>query len=229
MGLISPTLPTIGQLNATEDADLLDALQTIVNEINGNIDSSNFGTLDDLTFGAGAVLTWASDTNLYRLAANQLASDDDLIARATGARVFIGEAGPSGQSGIALGAASDVNVYRADVDVLGTDDNILAANGWMLAHVAESRQVISGRVAANGSIVSGEGFTITKGGAGIYTINFTVPFGIAPAVSVNAAYPALEPVHISADPAASTCGLVARGFSGGEINVAFSFVAVGAV
>jgi hypothetical protein len=129
MGLISPTLPTIGQLNATEDADLLDSLQTIVNEINGNIDSSNLGTLDDLTFGAGAVLTWAGDTDLFRNAANQLGTNDDLIARAGGAKVFVGEAGPGGEAGIAFGAASDTNLYRGGASLLATDDDFVVKPG----------------------------------------------------------------------------------------------------
>src|SRR5262245_222410 len=41
MAIISPTLPTIGQPNSTEDPDILSALTTIRDEFNGNIDNAN--------------------------------------------------------------------------------------------------------------------------------------------------------------------------------------------
>lgn len=41
MGLISITLPTIGDPNTTEDVDVRNALSTIQTVINGNIDSAN--------------------------------------------------------------------------------------------------------------------------------------------------------------------------------------------
>lgn len=43
MGLINPTLPTIGDPNSSEDADIRNALQTIVSAINGNITDANVG------------------------------------------------------------------------------------------------------------------------------------------------------------------------------------------
>ena len=39
--LINPTLPTLGDPNATEDADVRNALLTIVNAINGGLDKDN--------------------------------------------------------------------------------------------------------------------------------------------------------------------------------------------
>lgn len=41
MGLISPTLPTLGQPNSTEDVDILDALTQLVNLVNGQLDGAN--------------------------------------------------------------------------------------------------------------------------------------------------------------------------------------------
>jgi len=41
MGLISITLPTIGDLNSTEDVDIRNALSTIQTAINGNLDANN--------------------------------------------------------------------------------------------------------------------------------------------------------------------------------------------
>lgn len=53
MGVINPNLPTIGQPNSTEDVDLLNALQAILNVINGNVDAGNIKagsiTADQLT------------------------------------------------------------------------------------------------------------------------------------------------------------------------------------
>lgn len=74
------------------------------------------------------VVTIDGDVNLYRLVADQLASDDDLVLRPSGARVFIGIAGPSGQSGIALGTggATDVSLYRLGADQLASDDDLIA-------------------------------------------------------------------------------------------------------
>lgn len=37
-------------------------------------------------------------------------------------------------------------------------------------------KIISGEVGSSGNIVSGSGFTVTKGATGVYIINFTVPF-----------------------------------------------------
>jgi hypothetical protein len=41
MAIINPTLPTLGDLNATEDGDVRNALLTIVNAINGSLDANN--------------------------------------------------------------------------------------------------------------------------------------------------------------------------------------------
>lgn len=41
MGQINPTIPTLGDPNATEDADIRSALITIRDVLNGNIDSDN--------------------------------------------------------------------------------------------------------------------------------------------------------------------------------------------
>lgn len=46
MGLLSLTLPTIGEANATEDVDVRNALSAIQTVINGNIDGSNAPNID---------------------------------------------------------------------------------------------------------------------------------------------------------------------------------------
>ena len=49
MGLINPTLPTVGQPNSTEDVDVLNALTTIRNVINGGLDSANLAAAAGIT------------------------------------------------------------------------------------------------------------------------------------------------------------------------------------
>lgn len=41
MGIISPTLPTIGQPNATEDVDIVNCLSALLTLVNGSIDNAN--------------------------------------------------------------------------------------------------------------------------------------------------------------------------------------------
>lgn len=58
MGIIAPTLPTLGAPFPTEAADVGNALQTIINEINGGLDNANIedGTVTPTEL-TGALLT----------------------------------------------------------------------------------------------------------------------------------------------------------------------------
>lgn len=49
MALISPTIPTIGQPNSTEDQDIVNALNTIVSAINGGLDNANIAAAAGVT------------------------------------------------------------------------------------------------------------------------------------------------------------------------------------
>lgn len=54
-------------------------------------------------------------------------------------------------------------------------------NTSQLASLAPSTGgAVTGRVSAAGAVVQGTGFTVTKGAAGIYTINFTTAFVASP-------------------------------------------------
>lgn len=164
----------------------------------------------------------ATDVSLYRLGADQLGTEDDLVVRATGARVFVGTAGPSGQSGIALGSSSDTNLYRSGANQLATDDDFQAKNGWMLAHAAQGRKVISGRVNADGTIAAGSGFTVAHPGTGTYTITFTSAFAAAPAVVVsnNSVLTSIAAGPVAVGSVGVTIGTPAQ-------DGAFSFTAIG--
>lgn len=49
----------------------------------------------------------------------------------------------------------------------------------------EALRMLRGRLASNGSIAAGGGFTAIRGSAGIYTITFSTAFSSAPAVTAN--------------------------------------------
>lgn len=77
--------------------------------------------------------TAAVDTNLYRISADALRTDDtfmaglNMIARHGGAssQVIIGDVGPGSLAGIALGSALDAILYRPSADVLRTPDSLV--------------------------------------------------------------------------------------------------------
>lgn len=52
------------------------------------------------------------------------------------------------------------------------------------ANEASTLAIMIGQVEDDGSILNGEGFTITKGSTGIYTINFTVSWAVEPSITV---------------------------------------------
>lgn len=68
---------------------------------------------------AGVLFGSAGDTNLYRSAADLLASQDDLsIRRGQAEQLYLGIAGAAGQAAIGFGSASDVVLSRTAADVL---------------------------------------------------------------------------------------------------------------
>lgn len=83
---------------------------------------------------AGLRFGSAGDTNLYRLAANVLATDDRLdinandlfIQSGAATRMRLGARGPAGEAGIIFGNLDDTNLYRSAADTLRTDDDFTA-------------------------------------------------------------------------------------------------------
>jgi len=61
--------------------------------------------------------------------------------------------------------------------------------------VAGLSRVVHGCVAAAGSILSGSGFTVTKGAAGRYTINVSPPFSTSPTVMVTPNQDGVNQLH----------------------------------
>lgn len=76
------------------------------------------------------------------------------------------------------GEGSDI---PADMQRLAQD---IDADVSAIVAQEDARQIV-GRVNADGTVAGGSGFTVTRNSAGDYTINFTVPFAAAPAVSAT--------------------------------------------
>lgn len=183
---------------------------------------------------AGIKLGAALDVNLYRAAANSLKTDAsfqaavDITARVGAAtQAWIGDAG-GGVAGLVLGAAGDTNLYRESASVLRTDDSFRAINGWMLAHVAQNRAVVSGRVSQAGAVLSGTGFTAVRNSTGVYTVTFSTAFSSTPAVVVTPGLDSTpwQPIVIAA-PAAGSVTIRVVAYDGTPINQDISFVAIG--
>lgn len=84
---------------------------------------------------------------------------------------------------------------------------------------------ISGSIAANGSIVVGAGFTITKGATGIYTINFTSSFATVPSVVFALTSTAGALIYAVAAPTVSAAGVIVRDSLFSNVDCSFNFTA----
>lgn len=82
--------------------------------------------------------------------------------------------------------------YRIDAD-----DEIQENFDALARALPSPLRIIRGRVTTLGVITAGTGFTVTKGGAGLYTINFTNAFFAAPTVTVLSAGPNADSIFIS--------------------------------
>jgi hypothetical protein len=127
----------------------------------------------------------AQDTNLYRYAANQLATGGDFIARAGANSVTIGAIGP----GYGLLVAGDTNLYRVGAATLKTDSTFCVAGQMYTGHSggnggiffgsaqdtnlyrkAASQLKTDGNFYAGGGIVASDGLAgqITMAGGYVY-------------------------------------------------------------
>lgn len=59
-------------------------------------------------------------------------------------------------------------------------------NPTLVTSGVENLRTIRGTVNADGTIAAGSGFTVTKGAAGVYTINFSTAFAAVPSVQATA-------------------------------------------
>lgn len=112
MGIINPTLPTSGGQRGSEEIDVLNALTTIVNEINGNLDAANIKdvsvtqtelalTLLDLLEPPGSVKAYAGAA----APTGYLLCDGAAVSRTTYARLFAAV-------GVVFGAGDGVTTFN---------------------------------------------------------------------------------------------------------------------
>lgn len=78
-----------------------------------------------ISWGAGGSTT-APDTNLYRMAADTLKTDDNFVVG--GPNTYLGNNGAG--AAIYFGNAGDTNLYRSAADTLATDDAFEIRNGF---------------------------------------------------------------------------------------------------
>lgn len=100
----------------------------------------------------------------------------------------------------------------------------IAASGAFTPLVPQP--VITGLVAAGGAIGGGTGFTVAKGGAGTYTVSFTLPFTSFAFPSVTAATSYAVAIVTAAAPTGFSVLMI--NFAGAAADNAFTFVASGA-
>src|SRR4051794_20878146 len=132
MGTVSPSRATTSMSEGTGQQTEANALTTLLNEFNGNIDGNNLKQTIAIAVSANG-FTIGADTNLYRVAADQLKTDDTLRAafeltarHTTTAQVNIGAVGPAAEAGLTFSNGADVNLYRSGANVLRTDDTFVA-------------------------------------------------------------------------------------------------------
>jgi hypothetical protein len=91
---------------------------------------------------------------------------------------------------------------------------------------SESIRIVRGVVHASGSILAGTGFTVTKGAAGFFTINFSPSFSDMPAVTVTP-QSGVARIATCTSVSASGSGIWTRDAAGNAIDNQFNFIAIG--
>lgn len=91
----------------------------------------------------------------------------------------------------------------------------------------EVLRTIRGRVSSAGTILGGSGFTVTKGAAGVYTINFSTAFAATPTLVGNTIDSNQGIVHESSTSSASSIIMNTRNLAGTAADMAFGFIVIG--
>jgi len=103
----------------------------------------------------------------------------------------------------------------------------VSTNNLFVTGGGENLRIVRGTVNADGSVVSGAGFTVSKAGTGLYTITFTTAFQDTPAVTATAVTDGVTSLDTLAA-GSFGCGVHAGSVVGGNrADRQFSFIAIG--
>ena len=125
------------------------------------------GAAEGITFGSDQ----ASPANLYRSAANLLATDDEFSITIAGGKDTLRLTSTGTDTGITIGG--DTNLYRSAANILTTDDS-LTVTGELIVGSFDSRSLSAGAtLAATDHIV----FLLTTTAAGAFTVTLPTAVG----------------------------------------------------
>lgn len=108
-------------------------------------------------------------------------------------------------------------------------DFLYAEAGYVMPISGERVTTIRGVVNPSGTIKEGQGFTVSRTGAGRYTLTFATAFADDPAVAVTVSDSVGLPLCVSVASTASTASVVVRTPANVDTDCLFHFVAVGPV
>jgi hypothetical protein len=136
-------------------------------------------TIEDVLMASGGAFTIQDQPARYRVQFGSYGASSWTRERiiGTGGGVI-----PNGATGIQFRNATKGLVSTVTAVFALRDEPLLS----LTFPAAETVSAIEGNINSDGSIASGTGFTVTKGAAGIYTVNFTVAFSVAPVVVATA-------------------------------------------
>lgn len=185
MAQINPTLPSIGQPNATEDPDLLSCLTQILAEFNGNIDASNLKAAAGI-LGTQLASTAALD-NLGTAIAEALGLNVGSTIRSDYAEVLTSQAtGSAGPTDLAtVGPTCAVTVPTNGFVAVYASAEINPTGGGEngTVYLVEATDIPAG-VAILSSAVAGFNFRVTSpSGFGVAAIPQQGGFLIFPATA----------------------------------------------
>lgn len=201
MGLLNLTPPTIGQPNATEDVDVVNAFSTIQTWANGNIDESNIttATLQRMalsgsgTTGRGASIIAATEsrTNVafgtlgtpdqvtVTLPTNGLiqvlfqATWQESVDGAAEAAIFLGGTGVKlAQSGV----AAPVSPSTVCTGAAGIDTPLSTGPGGLMGFAGTAPTAYTGDV-TTGQVIGNASFEAASGGGGTGVASALAPMG----------------------------------------------------
>jgi hypothetical protein len=104
---------------------------------------------------------------------------------------------------------------------------LYAAGGYVMPVGGERVTIIRGVVNSTGTIKEGQGFTVSRTGAGRYTITFAAAFADDPTVTATVADSVGLPLCVSAATTASTASIIVRTPTNVDTDCLFHFTAVG--